>query len=298
MRIGVVVMPVDPWPETRAVGQRLDGLGYDHLWVYDHLSWRRYRDHPWHATYPLLTGLAVATDRIAVGTLVSNLNIRHPVTLAKDAMTIDHMSNGRLIIGVGAAGLGYDATVLGQAPLTPGQRVDRLAEFVGVFDGLLAGTLTDHQGSWYTVVGAQMLPGCVQQPRVRLAVAAGGPKSIAIAAQHGQTWVTFGDTSRADSTAAQTEADVRRQGEQLDRACEAVDRDPASINRLFMIGNTAERPLRTIEAFHDFVGRYQAIGFTDIVFHYPRPDDPVLNDPVEIVDEIAAVYCSTTSQVA
>ncbi len=290
MRIGVVVMPVDPWPETRAVGKRLDSLGYHHLWVYDHLSWRRYRDHPWHATYPLLTGLAVATEQIAVGTLVSNLNVRHPVTLAKDAMTIDHMSNGRLIIGVGAAGLGYDATVLGQAPLTPGQRVDRLAEFADVFDGLLAGTLTDHQGRWYTVDGAQMLPGCVQRPRVPMAVAAGGPKAIAIAAKHGQTWVTFGDTSRSESTAAQTETDVRRQSDQLNRACEDLGRDPASINRLFMVANTAERPLSSLEAFHDFVGRYREIGFTDIVFHYPRPTDPIWNDPIEIVDEIADAY--------
>src|SRR5687767_3593981 len=105
------MLPTDPWPDTVARARHLDELGFDHLWTYDHLSWRRYRDRPWHATMPWLTGVAAATARIRVGTLVSSPNIRHPVMLAKDAMTIDHISNGRLTIGIGAGGPGFDATV-------------------------------------------------------------------------------------------------------------------------------------------------------------------------------------------
>ena len=168
-RLGAVLMPTDPWPDSVATAQHLDALGFDHLWVYDHLTWRRYRDRPWHGIYPWLAGIAAATNRIRVGTLVANPNIRHPVTLAKDAMTIDHISNGRLTIGLGAGGTGFDAVALGQAELTPGQRVDRFAEFATVLGGLLSGELTNHAGRWYTVNEARVLPGCVQTPRVPVA---------------------------------------------------------------------------------------------------------------------------------
>lgn len=288
VRIGVVLIPTDPWPESVACAQRVEALGYDHLWVYDHLSWRRYRDEPWHATYPWLTGIASATDRIGLGTLVSNLNIRHPVTLAKDAITIDHISKGRLTIGIGAAGTGFDATVLGQAPLTPRQRVERLEEFTVVFDGLLRGTLRDHTGAWYEVCDARMLPGCVQAPRVPIAIAAGGKRSIRLAAEQADAWITFGDTTGEEMSAAGTERVVRDQMRLLDQRCEEVGRDETEIDRVFVVGLSEERPLASIEQFVDFVGRYRSIGFTDVVFHHPRRDDPTWNDDPEIVDEISA----------
>ena len=137
MRVGVLMLPTDPWPDTVERAQRLERLGYDHLWTYDHLSWRRYRDRDWHAAIPWLTGLAMATDRIRLGTMVASPNFRHPVTLAKEAMTLDHVSGGRLTLGLGAGGPGFDATVLGGAQPSPSARVARFAEFVEVLDELL-----------------------------------------------------------------------------------------------------------------------------------------------------------------
>ena len=84
MRIGVVMLPADPWPQARTRAQHLESLGFDHLWTYDHLSWRRFRDGPWFGAIPWLTGVATATSRIGLGTLVASPNFRHPVTLAKD----------------------------------------------------------------------------------------------------------------------------------------------------------------------------------------------------------------------
>lgn len=283
-------MPTDGWTETVELVQRLERLGYDHLWVYDHLSWQRYRDRPWHATYPWLAGLAAATERIRLGTMVSNLNIRHPVVLAKDAMTIDHISGGRLTIGLGAGGIGFDATVLGQSELTPRQRSDRLAEAAEVLDGLLRGTLTSHTGPSYDVHEARMLPGCVQQPRVPLAIAAGGARTLETAARHGDAWITFGDTSHRDLSAEGTEDVVRSQARQLDEHCVRIGRDPQTIDRIYLIGHTEAKPLRSLAAFEDFVGRYEALGFTDVVFHLPRPDGPVWNESPEIVDEIVAAF--------
>ena len=259
----------------------LEALGYDHLWTYDHLSWRRYRDRPWHAAIPWLTGVAGVTSRIRLGTMVASPNFRHPVTLAKDAMTLDHVSGGRVILGVGAGGTGFDATVLGP---DPGHRPARFAEFVEVLDGLLkhpAGY--SHQGRFYTVDDARTLPGA----RIPIAVAAAGPKALAVAARHADAWITYGEPDSSDLSPARIERAVRIQSERLAEACAAIGRNPAELRRVYLIGNTEERPLQSVAAFTDFAGRYAALGFTDLVFHDPRPDDPVWHDDPEVVAEIA-----------
>lgn len=296
MRLGVLLIPTDGWSETVDRVRRLEALGYHHAWVYDHLSWRRYRDRPWHATYPWLAGLAATTQRIRLGTMVSNLNIRHPAVLAKDAMTIDHISNGRLTIGLGAGGTGFDATVLGQEKLSPGQRADRLAEAAAVIDGLLRGSLTGHSGDYYTVNEARVLPGCVQRPRLPLAIAAGAPRTLRTAAQYADAWITYGDTTYRELSADGTERVVRRQAELLEEHCDRLGRDPSTIDRIFLIGNTEARPLAGLQAFEDFMARYEELGFTDLVFHMPRADDPVWNDPPAVVDEIADRFLTPDRQ--
>ena len=283
-------MPTDPIDVTLEQARRLESLGFDHLWVYDHLSWQRYRDRPWHATYPWLTAVAAATSRIRLGTMVSNLNVRHPLSLARDAMTIDHVSKGRLTIGLGAGGTGFDATVFDQPPLTPGQRIDRLDEAAHLIDGLLKGEVEDHDGDHFSIQGARMLPGCFQTPRVPLAIAAGGNRSLRIAAEVADAWITYGDTTYQDRSVDGAERAVRSQTQRLEQHCETIDRDPASIDRIYLIGNTDARPLASIEAFDDFVGRFGELGFTDLVFHHPRQDDPVWNDDEAIVEEIADRY--------
>lgn len=287
------MMPTDPWDETVRTARRLEDLGFDHLWVYDHLSWRRYRDRSWHATHPLLAGMAASTERIRLGTMVSNPNIRHPVLLAKDAMTIDHISGGRLTLGVGAGGTGFDATVLGQEPLSPAERLSRLAEFVSCLDGLLRDELRNHNGAWYRFSEARILPGCVQRPRLPLAIAAGGPKGLRIAAEYGDAWITYGDTSYRDVSAAGTERIVAEQLRTLDQYCADIGRSAADIDRIYLIGNTEARPLADIDTFARFLERYSLLGFTDLVFHLPRLDDPIWNESTEIVDTIAERFLAS-----
>ena len=132
-----------------------------------------------------------------------------------------------------------------------------------------------------------MFPGCVQQPRLPIAVAAGGARALLLVARFGDAWITYGDTSYRDLTEAGTEAIVRRQSETLAAHCEDIGRDPSEIERIYLIGNTEARPLESIDAFVDFVSRYRALGFTDIVFHHPRPDEAVWNEPQEVVERIA-----------
>jgi alkanesulfonate monooxygenase SsuD/methylene tetrahydromethanopterin reductase-like flavin-dependent oxidoreductase (luciferase family) len=285
MRVGVLLLPTDPWPETVQLARRLEQLGYAHIWTYDHLSWRRYRDRAWHAAIPWLTGLAAKTSVIRLGTLVASPTFRHPVTLAKEAMTLDHVSGGRFTLGVGAGGTGFDAEVFGGHAPSRSQRAARLEEFVEVIDQLLRRPAISYSGEYYTVNDARMLPGCMQQPRLPLAVAAAGPRTLAVAARHADAWITYGDATYQDITPDGTERIVR-QAERLAEYCAAAGRDPGEIDRIYLIGNTADRPLVSVAAFTDFVGRYRALGFTDIVFHHPRPDDPVWTEDLSIVEAI------------
>jgi alkanesulfonate monooxygenase SsuD/methylene tetrahydromethanopterin reductase-like flavin-dependent oxidoreductase (luciferase family) len=287
VRVGVLLLPTDPWGETVDRVRRIEAMGYDHVWTYDHLSWRRYRDRSWHAALPWLTGLAAATSRVRLGTMVATPNFRHPVTLAKEAMTLDHVSGGRLVLGVGAGGTGFDATVLGGEVPTPDERAARIEEFVDVLDRLLRTPALSHRGDWYTVDEARMLPGCVQRPRLPLAIAAGGRRTLALVARHGDAWITYGDPNYRDTTLAGVDRAVRRQLATLTSACDAIGRDVGEIDRIYLIGNTDDRPLASVEAFRDFAGRYGALGFTDLVFHHPRPDDPIWTEPDRIVEDLA-----------
>jgi alkanesulfonate monooxygenase SsuD/methylene tetrahydromethanopterin reductase-like flavin-dependent oxidoreductase (luciferase family) len=288
MRIGVLMLPTDPWPETMARARHVEALGYNHLWTYDHLSWRRYRGRPWYSAVPWLTGIAGATERIRLGTMVAAPNLRHPVTLAQDAVTLDHVSGGRFVLGVGAGGVGFDSTVFGADALTRAELTTRFAEFVALLDRLFRESTVSHRGEYYTVDEACIRPAALQTPRLPLAIAAGGAKTLGLVARFGDAWITHGDTSTERVlTAAGTERVVRDQIHRLEDACAAIGRDPSGIDRFYMIGNTEERPLASTAAFDDFVGRYAAIGFTDLVFHHPRADDDAWNEPASVVDEIA-----------
>ena len=227
-----------------------------------------------------------APSRIRLGTLVSNPNFREPLTLAKDAIAIDHVSGGRFVLGVGAGGTGWDATVYGPA-VPPRVRTGRFAEMVVALDGLLTEGRFSFSGEHYVIDDARTLPGPLQQPRLPLAVAAAGPKAIALAARHAVAWITIGDPWHDGSTGGIEHA-VREQSARLDDACAAIGRDPASIDRIFLSGAGDDRPLASVDAFTDCANRYRDLGITDLVLHHPRAGDPYWDDPPDMLERIAA----------
>src|SRR5450631_481901 len=137
MRLGVVILPEHPWREAREIWRRAEELGFDHAWTYDHLAWRSLRDDPWFGAIPTLTAAATVTERIRLGPLVASPNFRHPVSFAKELISLDAISEGRLTLGIGSGGPGWDATVLGAPAWSPRERADRFAEFVELTDRLL-----------------------------------------------------------------------------------------------------------------------------------------------------------------
>jgi alkanesulfonate monooxygenase SsuD/methylene tetrahydromethanopterin reductase-like flavin-dependent oxidoreductase (luciferase family) len=208
----VCILPEDPWPVAAEKWRHAEAWGFDHAWTYDHLAWRDLRDGPWHAAMPTLTAAAAVTSTIRLGTLVASPNFRHPVTLARDIVTVDDVSGGRFTLGIGAGGEGWDATILGQEPWAPRERADRFEEFVTQLDALLCDRELTVDGRFWSAVEARAYPGCVQQPRVPFAVAATGPRGMRLAARFADTWVTTGSattTSNSTATAARSSSPVR-----------------------------------------------------------------------------------------
>ncbi|MEV6686197.1 LLM class flavin-dependent oxidoreductase [Streptomyces sp. NPDC051130] len=282
LRLSTVILPVRPWHAGgRDQWVRAERLGFHTAYTYDHLSWRTFRDGPWFGAVPALTAAAAVTDRLRLGTLVTSPNFRHPVTLAKELMSLDDISGGRITLGIGAGGNGFDATALGQEPWTPRERADRLAEFVPLLDRLLTEGAVTHHGTFYSAEEARNIPGCVQGPRLPFAVAATGPRGMKLAARHGQAWVTTGDPKLAqDGTPEQSREALRGQLEKLDKAFADVGRDPASMEKILLTGFTPEGSavLDSLDAFVDFAGRHQELGFTELVIHAPIPDSDFAAD--------------------
>ncbi|MFP8904282.1 LLM class flavin-dependent oxidoreductase [Streptomyces atacamensis] len=276
MRLSTVILPVDRWHEGgRAKWRRAEELGFHAAYTYDHLSWRvPFRDGPWFGAVPTLTAAAGVTERMRLGTLVTSPNFRHPVTLAKELISLDDISGGRITLGIGAGGSGFDATALGQEPWTPRERADRFGEFVPLLDRLLTEGSVSQRGTFYSAREARNLPGCVQRPRLPFAVAATGPRGMRLAARYGQAWVTTGDPKLYETgTPEQSVAALRGQVERLGEACAELGRDAAELGKVLLHGFTPERntPLESVEAFVDFAGRHRELGFTEIAVHWPIP---------------------------
>lgn len=275
MRVGITLLPELAWPADRERWRRVEAYGFDHAWTFDHLAWRSLADSPWYATIPTLTAAALSTSTLRIGTWVTTPNFRHPVPLAKDLMTLDALSGGRLTVGLGAGAEGLDARMLGQPELSPGQRSRRFAEFATLLDLLLTRSETTWRGEWYTAEAARNVPGCVQSPRPPFVVAANGPKGMALARQHGGGWVTT-TGAPANASAAQWWRAAADKAETFTAAAAEHGVRPGFARYLNMEARTSD--LDSVERFLDEAGRAAALGFTDVVIAWPRPDGPFAGD--------------------
>ncbi|MGK4582247.1 LLM class flavin-dependent oxidoreductase [Kitasatospora sp. HPMI-4] len=287
MRLSTVILPIHQWAEGQKIWRRAEELGFHAAYTYDHLSWRSFREKPWFGAVPTLAAAAMVTERMRLGTLVTSPNFRHPVTLAKELMSLDDISGGRLTVGIGAGGLGFDATAMGQEAWSPKERAERFGEFLPLLDRLLTQDDTTHQGTFYSAVEVRNIPGCVQRPRVPFYVAATGPRGLRLAAEHGQGWVTYGDPKGpAQVPVEQAPGVIKAQLDKLAAACEARGRDVATLEKVLLQGSTAEKPLQSVGAFVDWAGTYRELGITELVIHWPVPDS-VFESDLTVFEEIA-----------
>ncbi|MFW9908951.1 MAG: LLM class flavin-dependent oxidoreductase [Candidatus Thorarchaeota archaeon] len=271
IRFGVIVLQDMPWSELLQLWRKFDELGFDSTWVADHFVNYANPTSPWFEGWTALAGLASVTSNIRIGTLVTSIPLRNPAFLARQALTVDHISGGRLELGIGAGAPGeidptYRMTGIDDWP--PDERIRRLREQVEIIDKLLTTTTTSYNGEFYSLEEAIMNPRPVQTPRPPLAIAAHVKGSLRIVAEFADTWVSYGANFGAPVDIV-LEKTIKR-SELLEKYSEDIGRDPASIRRLLLIfGQEANTAFASEKHFTEIVERYTAIGITDLVFFYP-----------------------------
>lgn len=278
MRHGICILPEYPWAEAAPIWRRAEELGFDHAWTYDHLVWAGLPDSPWHSTVATLTAAAMVTDRIRLGTLVASPNFRHPMTLARDIVTLEDISGGRVLLGVGAGG-DLDATVLGEL-LSRGERSRRFREFVPLLDRCLREDHVDHTGEFYAAVDARNRTP-VSTP---LVVAAEGPRAMHLAVTYAEGWVTTGPTGGDWSQRDDVErwwrgvAELTERFTAAEQAGLSLDGSKSPLDRYLTLDASGPAALSSVDFLAEQVGRAEELGFTDVIVHWPRRQAPYAGD--------------------
>ncbi|HET9756385.1 MAG TPA: LLM class flavin-dependent oxidoreductase [Candidatus Limnocylindrales bacterium] len=227
LKIGVQLPEVERevrWPELLDMTRAIEDLGYDSVWLGEHLLYRwpdRPSRGPWEA-WSMLAAIAAVTERIEFGPLVACTAFHNPAVLAKQASTIDEISGGRLILGLGA---GWNETEFRAFGIPFDHRVDRFEEAFTIIRTLLQDGAIDFDGRFYQARDAELLPGGPRPTGPPLMIGSNGPRMLRIAAPHVQAWNSwFADIGNAPEG-------VEALRDVVDAACRDVGRDPAAIER-------------------------------------------------------------------
>jgi probable F420-dependent oxidoreductase len=225
LRIGVQLPEVERlvrWPEYVAMARAAEEVGFDSLWVGDHLLYRgagRPERGPWDV-WTLLAGLAAVTERLTVGPLVACTAFRPPGVLARTAAAVDELSNGRLILALGA---GWNEAEFRAFGLPFDNRLARFSEAFEITRRLIDGERVTFSGEYQTTEDAVLLP--VPARRPPLMIGATGPSMLAATLPYVDAWNTWYEWY-GNTPAGFTEANQR-----IDEAAVRVGRDPATISR-------------------------------------------------------------------
>ena len=283
--------PADILEEARTA----DASGWYGVWLADHYMPDTGDTTPargdTYECWALLPALAAVTGRVRIGTLVSPTSVHHPALLAKRAATIDRLSGGRMVLGLGAGWQINEHHAYGIALEPPGKRVSRFEEAIGIVRSMLTADATTFHGEFYDITDAPCDPKPVQSP-LPLLVGTRGPRMQRIAARNASEWNAWGVPDLAD----------RRQG--LLEACEKTGRDPAtmwtSVNALVDLDGRNPSPGRallsgTAQQLVDRLGRYSDLGFDEFVVpdwnlgdSYAECSDNLARIKAEVLDQLPA----------
>lgn len=271
IRFGAIVLQDLPWTEMIGLWQKFDKLGLDSTWIADHFVNYAHPMNPWLEGWTSLAALANCTSKIRIGTLVTSIALRNPALLARQAMTVDHISEGRLEIGIGAGasgGIDPSYQMIGIDDWSFQERTERLREQVEIVDRLLRNITSSYDGKHYTIKEAIMAPGPLQKPRPPIVVAAHARASLKVAAEHADAWVSYGGEFGAPAEVVVEKTTKRN--ETLNKYCEEIGRDPASLRRsLLIFGAEANTAFASEDHFTEIVERYTTIGINELIFFYP-----------------------------
>ncbi|MBA3643256.1 MAG: LLM class flavin-dependent oxidoreductase [Chloroflexia bacterium] len=267
-RFGIVRNQNIDWGSLRRHWRVFEELGFDSLWHADHYQRPSVPDEPFLEGWTLLAAMANETSRIRLGILVTSNTFRNPALVAKQAVTVDHISAGRLELGLGTGWFEPEHAHYGVPFPPPGELVGRFREAVTMVDRLLRENQVTFAGEYYRLDGALFRPPPVQQPRPPLTLGAHGPKMLAIVAQFADRWNSYG-----------TVEEIRDRNAMLDELCVEAGRDPGSIIRS-LYGWTLKLgadPWESPAAFAEIVSRYRDAGINEFLMEAPHEEQfPVM----------------------
>src|SRR5438876_4418341 len=245
--------------ELRACWKIADEGGFDHVWDFDHLAsiGPNGPSGPVYEGWALQAAMAEATKRARIGCMVTGNTYRHPVVLAKLAMTVDHLSGGRLEFGIGAAWNEIEHEMYGFDGLD--HRVGRLSESLQIIKSLFTQERTNFEGRYYHFKDAIANPKPLQKPYPPIWIGASGQTTMRLVARHADVWnIAGGDPDRVDELTAM-----------LDEACAAVGRDPSEIRHPLQLGWDGKESNELLELSRRFLEQ----GVTEQVV-YLRGEEP------------------------
>jgi F420-dependent oxidoreductase-like protein len=223
MRFGIWPSPVRPWEDTLELVSHCESTGWDSVYFADHFMPNGPDATPLDGDtlecWSVLTALAAAVPRLTLAPLVTSVTYRHPTVLAKIAATVDRISNGRLVLGVGAGWQENEHAAYGLDLGSVKQRLDRFEEAVQILESMLHEPRTSFEGTYFRVTDAPNQPAPVQE-RLPLLVGGGGEeRTMRIAAKYADQWNAW------------TSPDVlAHKVAVLHSRCEEIDRDPSEIH--------------------------------------------------------------------
>lgn len=277
MRTGLFLLQDAPWDVLRERALRADEMGFDSIWVADHLVEPYNPTAPWSEAWTLLGALAATTRRATLGALTSSQTLRNPTLLVQAAQTLRDVSGGRAELAVGAGGAPLDHTMTGTAVWTPQQRAERFAEFVPLVATLLRTGAspegTADRSQHFPVHAAKL----TASGGMRLTVGALGPRSIRLAAQHGDAWNSYSVQTggRVTGMVGHDEAVAlfRERKTRFERACEEAGRDPGSITKSYTwIESYMGAGLPELEQCKRVVGDFAEAGVGEFIVYWPRDE--------------------------
>jgi len=261
-----------PWSEILDACTHAEKTDWDGLWVADHFMPFTGDDlGPTHEAWSLLAGLAAAVPRVRIGALVAGNTYRNPAVLAKIATTVDHISDGRAVLGIGSGWQENEHTAYGIEFGTVGGRLDKLEEALEIIRSLLHNERTNFDGEHYNIANAPLAPKPVQD-KLPILVGGGGEKrTLPMTARWADEWNVWGDPEV-----------LARKNAILDSCCDEAGRDRSEIHRtavaLLLSGVSedeanamgafmAGRPkvLGTIEQMRDTIGAYAEAGVDEFI---------------------------------
>lgn len=280
--------PTHPYNRLLALAHHVEQTGWHGLWLADHfMPNAEDTSAPWPEAFTTLSALAAAVPRLRLGTLVAGNTYRHPAVLTKMATTIDHISGGRMVLGIGAGWQENEHRKYGIPFFSVAERLEKLEEACQVVKALTCANSASFSGKHYTLDCAPLEPKPIQSP-LPLLVGGGGEKvTLRITAQYADEWNVWGTLETA-----------KRKIEILDQHCLRLQRDPATLRRtivalvfltddhkfaLKMRQNTQATVAGSVSELQEIFGAYAELGVDEFIV----PDFNLGSRPEEVLSQLS-----------